>query len=635
MGSNPNSKTHSQINDTMNHRDKDTHDPEEPLEQDDAIIAVAFKWSLVIFVLAALSVGGVLYFKKPSQTGTTVIDRPPVAPPDLLDQRSDDMPSVRFTNITREAGINFVRYDGGRGEKLLPETMGGGAAFFDYDNDGDQDLLLINATDWPHDTPSPVPHTSALYQNDGHGTFTDVTAGSGLDVPMYGMGVACGDYDGDGRTDVYITSVGRNHLFRNTGTRFEDVTDQAHVAGSDDDWSTSTGFLDFDNDGDLDLFVCNYVRWTRAIDLQLNFTLNGTDRAFGPPTQYEGAVSTLYRNNGDGTFADITGPAGLDVRNPATNKPMGKALAVTFADIDLDGWLDIIVANDTIQNFVFRNVNGQRFDEVGSASGIAFDSMGNATGAMGMDASHVFPDDRLAIAIANFANESSSLFVQQPRSRWQFADMAGAEGIGSPSRLKLSFGLYFFDYDLDGRLDLLQANGHLEEEISSIQSSQSYRQSAQLFWNCGPDARACFAAVSEEATGALARPIVGRGSTFADIDGDGDLDVLFMQSVGPPILLRNDQQLNHHWIRLNLVGANGNRGAIGARVEVVAGDLTLTRVVMPTRSYLSQVERPITFGLGTRSTVDSVGITWPDGQVQTLTDVVIDASATIEQTTGS
>lgn len=608
-----------------------TEHHEEPLEQNDDIIGVAFKWSIgVIIVIAALA-AAVTFFNRESEEKPVVIERPPVQAPDSLDQSTDAMPGVVFTDITQSAGIRFNRFDGGVGEKLLPETMGGGGAFFDLDNDGDQDLVLINGTDWPHEIPTRPRTTAALYRNDGQGNFTDVTVGSGLDFSIQGMGVACGDFDGDGWTDLYISAVGPNRLLRNENGRFRDVTDEAGVAGAPDDWTTSAGFFDFDRDGDLDLFACNYIGWSRDIDLQLNFTLNGSDRAFGPPTQYVGASSMLFENRGDGTFTDVSEAKGIAVRNPATGEPMGKALAVTFADPDNDGWLDILVANDTVQNFVFRNLEGQSFEEIGSASGMAFDSMGNATGAMGMDAARVYADDRLSVAIANFANESSSFYVQQPANPWRFADMAGSEGIGSPSRLKLSFGLFFFDFDLDGRLDLLQTNGHLEEEITSIQASQSYRQAAQLFWNCGPQGRACYAMVPENSTGDLAQPIVGRGSSYADIDGDGDLDVLLMQASGPALLLRNDQQLNNHWIRLRLKAANGNTEAIGARVQVQTDGRTMTQTVMPTRSYLSQVESVLTFGLGEATTIDSVKITWPDGTTQELTNLAIDQSHEITQ----
>ncbi|MGD8374813.1 MAG: CRTAC1 family protein, partial [Acidobacteriota bacterium] len=313
----------------------------------------------------------------------------------------------------------------------------------------------------------------------------------------------------------------------------------------------------------------------------------------------------------------------IQVVNPATGKPMGKALAVTFVDADHDGYLDVFVSNDTVQNFLFRNREGAGFEEMGMLSGIGFDNDGNATGAMGIDAASIPEDGALGVAIANFANEHTSLYMQQG-DPMQFVDTANAGGIGSPSLLHLSFGLFFFDYDLDGRLDLLQANGHLENEINQIQPSQHYRQAAQLFWNCSTADRLCFAALEDDALGALARPIVGRGAAYADIDGDGDLDVVIAQNGGEPLLVRNDQELGHHWLRVKLTGQGANRDAIGAEVELRSGGRLQRRVVMPTRSYLSQMELPVTFGLGELDMVESLVVRWPGGQVQEVAVPAVD-----------
>jgi hypothetical protein len=306
---------------------------------------------------------------------------------------------------------------------------------------------------------------------------------------------------------------------------------------------------------------------------------------------------------------------------------------VTFVDAERDGLLDIFVANDTVQNFAFRNVDGTRFEEVGANSGIGFDNMGNATGAMGIDAADFANSDVLGIGIANFANEHTSFYVQQD-DPWQLVDVANAGGIGSPSRLKLSFGLFFFDYDLDGRLDLLQANGHLEEEINQIQPSQHYRQPAQLFWNCSTGPQPCFAALPDEALGALGKPVVGRGAAYADVDSDGDLDVVIAQNGGPALLVRNDQSTGHHWLRVTLEGTASNRDAIGATVELRAGDRIQRRSVMPSRSYLSQVELPVTFGLGSVEAIDSLTVRWPDGQIQQVTVDSVDTTVEIVQDSG-
>lgn len=613
--------------------DRDQEEPgpvheDELVPEDDTVISKAFRWSLAVIAVAGLGIVVGVWLTRERPQDEVVIERGPVAVPSALDQ-GEAMPAVAFTDITEEAGIDFVHVSGAYGAKLLPEAMGGGGAFLDYDGDGHQDLLLVNSDQWPEERSGPRP-TMALYRNDGRGGFENVTRGSGLDVSFYGQGVAVGDYDGDGDTDVFFSALGANRLFRNDGGRFRDVTGQAGVAGSADAWSTSAGFFDYDRDGDLDLFVCNYIQWSRELDLQLNFTLNGEDRAYGPPKQYPGAHSYLYRNEGAGAFRDVSAEAGIRVVNPATGSPMGKALAVTFADPDRDGYLDIFVANDTVQNFAFRNLQGERFEEVGATSGVGFDNMGNATGAMGIDVGDFANTGTLGIGIANFANEHTSFYVQQDDG-WQFVDMSNAGGIGSPSRLKLSFGLFFFDYDLDGRLDLLQANGHLEDEINQIQPSQHYRQPAQLFWNCSESGHSCFAAVDEERLGGLGRPIVGRGATYADIDADGDLDVLLLQSGGPPMLIRNDQGLEHHWLRVKLTGSGANRDAIGAEIELRSGDLVQRRCVMPSRSYLSQVELPVTFGLGTRETVDSLLVRWPDGETQEVEVAAPDTTLEVVQ----
>jgi len=601
---------------------------EDLVPEDDRVIGKAFRWSLVGIAVIALTIAGVWWLMREQPTAELVIDRGPVAVPDVLDQ-GHEMPVVAFTDITAEAGIDFVHVNGAYGAKLLPETMGGGGAFLDYDGDGDQDLLLVNSDQWPEKQSGTRP-TMALYRNDGSGSFENVTRGSGLDVSFFGQGVAVADHDGDGDIDVFLSAVGKNRMFSNEGGRFRDVTGQAGVAGSDEAWSTSAGFFDYDRDGDLDLFVCNYVHWTRELDLQLDFTLNGKDRAYGPPKQYPGSHSYLYRNEGGGNFVDVSAETGIQVVNPATGSPMGKALAVTFADPDRDGYLDIFVANDTVQNFAFRNLKGERFEEIGANSGMGFDNMGNATGAMGIDVGDFANNGSLGIGIANFANEHTSLYVQQGEG-WQFVDMANAGGIGSPSRLNLSFGLFLFDYDLDGRLDLLQSNGHLEEEINQIQASQHYRQPAQLFWNCMTSGRSCFAALDENALGALSQKIVGRGAAYADIDADGDLDVLLVQSGGAPLLIRNDQNLQHHWLRVKLTGAGANRDAIGAEIELRAGELVQRRLVMPSRSYLSQVELPVTFGLGTRDAVDSLVVRWPDGKRQEVPVTALDTTLELSQ----
>ena len=544
----------------------------------------------------------------------------------------NEIPTVKFTDITVAAGIKFVHNNGAYGDKLLPETMGGGVAFFDYDNDGRPDLLFINSTYWPgHIPPGKQPTTLALYHNDGQSRFTDVTAGSGLDVSFYGMGVAVGDYDNDGLPDVFVTGVGGDHLWHNEGKgKFREVTVEAGVGGSSDDWSTSAAWIDYDRDGKLDLFVCHYVHWSPEIDRAVNFELPNLGRAYGPPRHFAGTFPRLYHNDGNGQFTDVSASAGIQVKNPATGLPVAKSLAVAPVDVDDDGWLDLVVANDTAQNFLFRNQHDGTFKEIGARSGIAYDTYGLTRGAMGIDSARFRDDDTLGIAIGNFANEMNALYVA-PRGSLVFADEAIKEGLGPASQKLLKFGLFFFDYDLDGRLDVLTANGHLEPEINRVQPTQQYHQPAQLFWNRGDKGLGFLPVPAEKCGPDLLQPIVGRGSAFADIDGDGDLDVVLTQIGGPPLLLRNDQKLRHHWIRLKLIGTKSNRDAIGAWIKVRVRGHALSRQVMPTRSYLSASELPVTIGLGEADKVDSLEISWPSGTTQKLPPPPIDQLTVITE----
>lgn len=576
---------------------------------DDRIVGIAFKWSLVaLAVLAALIAGGVWYAKqKPGAVRVGLLGDSVSA-----ERMQAEIPEATFRDITTEAGIQFVHSNGAYGDKLLPETMGSGVAFLDFDSDGDQDLLFVNGTHWPWRAQTNALPTCALYRNDGTGRFEDVTHGSGLDVSIYGMGVAAGDYDNDGRVDVLLTGVGDNRLFHNEGAgKFGDATAGAGITTRTNDWSTSAAWVDIENDGDLDLFICNYVQWSREIDMEADYRLVGIGRAYGPPMNFPGSFPVLYRNDGGGRFTDVSRQAGVQIKNP-----MAKSLAVAPVDVNGDNFIDLVVANDTVQNFLFTNQGSGKFQEIGARSGIAFDVFGQTRGAMGIDSARFRNDQALGIAIGNFANEPNALYVSQEDSVI-FADEAITEGVGPASRLLLKFGLFFFDYDLDGRLDVLTANGHLEEEINKIQRSQQYRQPAQLFWNRGAVDGMSFVTVPPEKCGEnLLKPIVGRGSAFGDIDNDGDLDVVMTQVAGPPLLLRNEQKLGHRWLRLKLIGSRTNRDAIGAWIRVRVGNQTLSRQVMPTRSYLSQSELPVTIGLGNATAVDAVEILWPPGRVQ-------------------
>lgn len=596
---------------------------------DDRIIGVAFRRSLVVIVLLALAGALIWWLLERTPAPEAVKESELRAPASTSPEDAVELPIIPFRDITAVAGITFTHENGAEGERLLPETMGGGVAFFDFDGDGHADLLFVNSSSWPWSTGNQDSATAALYRNRGDGSFDDVTAGSGLDSPMYGMGAAVGDYDDDDRVDVFMTAVGENRLFRNLGEgRFEDVTTDAGVGGDPARWSTSAAFFDFDRDGDLDLYVANYVEWSRELDFEVDYRLAGIGRAYGPPTNFPGTHGYLYRND-EGRFTDVSAEAGVQVNNPATGLPAGKALAVLVDDLDTDGWPDLVVANDTVRNFFFHNQEG-RFEEVGVASGLAFDNSGSATGAMGIDGARYADGAETAIAIGNFANEMSSFYVAPDRSAL-FTDEAIIAGIGPASRSALSFGLFFFDADLDGRLDLLQANGHVESDINIVQPSQHHAQPAQLFWHCGADCRRRFVVLPPEAVGDLYRPIVGRGAAYADIDSDGDLDVVLTQTGGSPRLLRNDQAGDSHWLRLRLRGSAPNSDAIGARVRLYANGRVQERQVSPTRSYLSQVELPLTFGLGDDPQISHAEVFWPDGTMEIFRDIAIDRMTTLEK----
>ena len=604
------------------------------LERDDTVIATALKRSLLVIVVLTIVGGSVAYqLLKPGPKPVVVITK--TDKPEVRQKPRLELPEMRFTDITAEAGIRFTHENGAYGDKLLPETMGSGCAFLDYDNDGDQDILFVNSCRWPWDPPKKgradadekiaAKPTQALYRNDGKGHFDDVTKETGLDVKFYGMGIACGDYDNDGDVDLFFTAVGKNRLFRNDGGKFVDVTDDARVGGVESQWSTGAGWFDYDNDGDLDLFVVNYVEWTKDFDLAQKFTLIGGGRGYGRPQPFNGTFPYLYRNDGSGKFTDVSKESGIQILNPASNVPVAKSLGITFADFDGDGWLDIVIANDTVQNFLLHNLGNGKFEEAGVTSSVAFDLDGNARGAMGIDTAWFRNSPAIGIAIGNFSNEMTALYVTKSNDL-QFRDEAVSNGLGPNTRIELKFGVYFADFDLDGRPDYFGANGHLENEINKVQSSQHYEQPPHLFWNCGPEQPTEFEPVPVGKCGAdFLKPCVGRGSSYADIDGDGDLDILIATSGQAARLLRNDQKLGHHWVRFKLVGSDKtNHDAIGSIVELHTGKTVQRRQVMPTKSYLSQVELPVTFGLGAVTKIDKVVVRWANGGTQELDDVAVD-----------
>ncbi len=592
-------------------------------------IGRAFKRSLAV-IAAAAAAALLLWWFGQGEVSTVPVAEIEIAAPVReapAEGAQAAFPTLPFTDITTAAGIDFVHVNGAYGDKLIPETMGSGLAFFDYDNDGDPDLYLVNSSYWP-DKADGRTTTGRLYRNDGGTRFTDVTEAAGLERDLYGFGVAVGDYDNDGWEDLYLSNLGANLLLRNDRGRFVDVSATAGVAGNPEDWGTGTAFLDYDNDGDLDLFVGNYIAWSRDIDLEIDFRIAGLGRAYGGPEHHVGALNRLYRNDGDGRFTEISQAAGIAVTEGSDRQPAGKALAVSVADVDGNGWDDIVVANDTTRNFLYRNLGDGRFEEISALEGIAYDREGRATSGMGIDIARFRNDADVGIAIGNFANEMSSLFVTLD-GRGPFVDEAVLEGIGPDSRVALTFAVLFLDADLDGRLDLFQANGHLENEINRVHPSQTFAQPAQLFWNCG---EACPQRLRLlDTTADLQQPMVGRGAAYADIDGDGDLDLAIVQNGRRAVLLRNDQQIGNHWLRLKLVGDSANRDGLGAAVTLRSDGVTQYRRVHPSRGYLSQVELPLTFGLGSATAVEELTVTWPGGQVQRVAVPGVDRELRVMQ----
>ena len=605
--------------------------------------------ALVAAGLAAGGYFGLKWLRKPATAGA------PIDPGTPRERQAREVPAITFTDVTAASGVRFRHENGYSGYKLLPETMGGGVAIIDYDGDGKPDILFVNGCAWPgHSDPAATtaPPTLKLYRNLGDMKFEDVTAKVGLDVTMYGMGVAVGDFDNDGRPDIFVSCVGKHRLFRNVdGKTFADVTDAAGVGGpgalpgvSKDQFDTwkplipfgsSATFIDYDGDGRLDLFVCHYVAWSPATDRGIASSVEGGKRTFVQPRDFEGSQCTLYRNVDGKRFEDVSAAAGIVVTEKegtdanAPLRPVGKALGVVLCDADGDGWPDLIVANDTVRNFFFHNVPGpngtRRFVEKGYPSGAAYADEGKPRAGMGIDWGEFAPG-RWAAVVANYANEPLTL-LEKDRTQLAFSDAALSAGLAGPSRAALKFGTFFFDYDNDGRLDLFVCNGHIEPDIAAIQSSQSHAQPPQLYWNTG-DAECYFERVPPARAGAdLFEPMVGRGCAFADLDGDGDLDLVMVANGGGVRILRNDAPKTNRSVRLDLRGdgVKSNRSAIGAVVTVEAGGQTITRQVTGGRGYLSQSELVLTVGIGTAAKADTVTVRWPGRAAGTETWTNLDA----------
>jgi len=526
-------------------------------------------------------------------------------------------PGFRFVDVTTTAGIHFEHNSGAYGGKLLPETLGSGCAFLDYDADGWQDILLVNSMDWPGHKRQRT--TLKLYRNNRNGTFTDVTEAVGLDVEMYGMGVAVGDYNNDGFPDIFVSCVGQSRLFRNTGKgTFQDVTKSSGLFGRQG-LSTSAVWIDYDRDGFLDLFVCNYVRWSAEHDVFCS--LDGRSKSYCTPEAYRGDTCWLYHNRGNGTFEDVTATSGIFDSS-------SKSLGVAMLDYDQDGWPDLLVANDTQPNKLYRNLHDGKFKDVAVEAGLAFSSEGKARAGMGVDAGDFDNSGKTGIIITNFDNEMIGLYRASAKG---YDDIAVETGLGSASKNTLGFGCVFYDVDLDGRLDIAVANGHIDETVRNIRGNVGYAQAPQLFQNLGGGK---FRDVASEIGDAFDQPKVGRGLAVGDFDRDGDLDLLLTTNNGGSYLYRNDVSNGNRSVRFHLVGTKSNRDAIGATVRIYVNGQVQARMVRSGSSYLSQSELPVTFGVGKRDQIEKVEISWPSGQTEEHTKLATGRSYQVIETKG-
>ena len=523
----------------------------------------------------------------------------------------------QFVDVTRQAGIKFQHNSGAYGGKLLPETLGSGCAFLDYDADGWPDILLINSMDW-------LGHkrqrsTLKLYHNNRNGTFTDVTQTAGLDFELYGMGVAIADYNNDGFPDILITCVGQSRLFRNTGKgTFQDATKSAGLLNKLG-FSTSAVWFDYDRDGLLDLFVCNYVRWTAEHDVFCS--LDGKNKSYCTPEAYRGDTCWLFHNRGDGTFEDVTSTSGIFDTS-------SKSLGVAMLDFDQDGWPDLFVANDTQPNKLYRNQRNGTFKDVAVEMGLAFSNEGKARAGMGVDIADFDNSGKPGIVVTNFDNEMIGLYRLDGKN---FDDIALQSGVGSASRNTLGFGCVFFDANLDGLVDLVVANGHIDDTVRNIRGNVGYAQPPQLFLNEG---NSKFRDVAGEVGGGFADSKVGRGLAVADFDRDGDLDLLITTNNGPAYLYRNDQLAANRSVRLHLVGTKSNRDAIGAGVHLHCNGQVQTRLVRSGSSYLSQSELPLTFGLGKADSVERIVVDWPSGKIEEYSKLKAGRAYQLTESTG-
>lgn len=551
------------------------------------------KFTLPFFLLAAL------YFAPLKSSG---------AEPDLTQAAA----GIQFVDITAKAGIKWNLKALAPGARYLIETMGGGGGFVDYNGDGLLDIYLVCYSQ----TPQPAGASKLqdiLYRNNGDGTFSDVTTSAGIANSMLGMGLTVGDYNNDGWPDLYITGYGASKLYRNNGKgTFTDVTSQAGV--NNRQWGTSAAFLDYDNDGYLDLFVCNYLIYDEE-NLPCTFY---EGKPYCSINKFKGSASRLFRNNGDGIFADVSDKAGIA-------NPKGKGLGVIALDYDNDGHLDIFQANDAAANFLFRNKGDGTFSEVALGAGVAFDPNGSARGGMGVDAEDLDGDGYPEIFVANFSGETNALFHNDTDGL--FTEVTNKLGLGAISIPRSGFGSRFFDYNNDGLTDLFVHNGHPFEPINKLFPETTYRERPFLFENTGKG----FLDVAAEHGASLKEFYAGRGLAVGDIDNDGDSDLLLMNVGESPVLLRNDGGNVNHWLGINLAGTKSNRDAVGAKVIVTLAGRRRSKQRLGGTSYCSASDQRLLFGLGASTKIDAIEVKWPSGQITTLKNVLANQYLTIKE----
>ncbi|HKW89196.1 MAG TPA: CRTAC1 family protein [Candidatus Acidoferrales bacterium] len=523
--------------------------------------------------------------------------------------------AAAFEEIHASAsGITWRHVGGISSEMYTPETLGAGCAFLDYDNDGWMDIYLVNSGKCDFFEPNP-PLRNALYRNNRNGTFTDVTEKAGVTGNAYGMGAAVGDYDRDGFPDIFLSQYPRSILYHNNGDgTFTDVTEKAGVVSSG--WATSAVWFDYDNDGELDLFVCQFAKWSKALNKFCGNQLTG-ERWYCKPNVYDPLPCWLYRNNGDGTFTDVSKETGIA-------RSLAKAWGVVACDINNDGWMDLFVSNDTVANFLFANRGKGRFEEIGALAGVGYNSFGLARSGMGVDASDYDEDGWTDLFVSNVDHEMFSLYHNNKDET--FTDLSPADSIGQTTMMMSGWGLKFFDYDNDGNIDLMLCNGHPDIAVEKHMAGLHYKEPMLLFRNTGR----ALENVSKQSGPIFSRPIAGRGMAVGDFDNDGSVDVLVVVNDAAPILLRNNAGRGNHWLGIRLIGKKSNIDAIGALVTYQAGDLKRHVFKVGGGSYLSSHDPRMVLGLAQQKKIDWLEVKWPQpGGTERFTELPVDRYITI------